>query len=390
MSLIPSQRRAEEFARLLEGGGRTEDPALAPLVTLASALQALPVGPRPEFRDSLRQRLVAVAAVQAEPAPAPTATEKARDWVSSWRGQRRLAVAAGGLAAVTAIAGIGISGSRSLPGDPFYAVKTAAERVQLATTSGDLDRGKLHLDFARTRLDEVEALAGDSSASTIVSTLRRMDRETRAGTTDLTQAWHASDSAKPITILSSFATKQTAELTAVLPELPAPAKAQADQSLALLRGVAVVVSQMAAVTCADAPCPGVTTTSGGSTGTATSPTAPARTGTGTATTPGSKTGTGGSVLPSTAPQPGTGTTTGVSPDLGTQTNPLPTLSPVPLPSMSSAPLPTLSTVPLPTGSSLNTSPLPTLSTAPLTSPTSTSILPSLPALPLPTSTLGLP
>jgi hypothetical protein len=387
VNLTPSRRRADEFARLLDGGGRTDDPGLAPLVTLATALQALPLGPTPDFRAGLRQRLVAVAAVQTEPAPTPGAGEKVREWASSWRTQRRLALAAGGLAAVTAIAGIGISGSRSLPGEPFYAVKSAAERLQLATTSGDLDRGKLHLAFARARMSEVRALSDGTNASVIVTTLRRMDRETRTGTTDLTQAWHDTGSIDPITALQSFAQRQTADLTAVLPALPAAAKAQADQSLALLRGVNVVVAKMQAASCLTG-CSGSTGSAPGTSNGSPSNVAPsAGTGARTGTSPGAGIGTGtgtGTTLPGTS-STGTGSTTGIAPGIGTSTNPLPipTLSPVP--TLTTSPLPTLSTAPLPTSTSL-----PTLSTAPLPSASTTSILPGLPPLPLPSTSLGLP
>ncbi|HMC68872.1 MAG TPA: hypothetical protein VKJ07_06955, partial [Mycobacteriales bacterium] len=64
---LMSQRRADEFALLLDTDGRTDDPVAAPLLTVVDALSQVPAvpGPRPEFRAALRQRLVAVAAVQA-------------------------------------------------------------------------------------------------------------------------------------------------------------------------------------------------------------------------------------------------------------------------------------------------------------------------------------
>ena len=63
---ITSTRRADEFNRLLELDGRTDDPVTGPMLAVAEALRAVPMaeGPRPEFRTALRQRLVAVATVQ--------------------------------------------------------------------------------------------------------------------------------------------------------------------------------------------------------------------------------------------------------------------------------------------------------------------------------------
>ena len=58
--LRPGRRRAEEFARLLEGAPAgalapvgTSDPVLAPLVGLAQALRSVPLGPSPDFRFDL-------------------------------------------------------------------------------------------------------------------------------------------------------------------------------------------------------------------------------------------------------------------------------------------------------------------------------------------------
>jgi len=163
---LPSRRRADEFARLLEGGGSTNDPGLAPLVGLARSLQSLPLGPTPDFRDALRQRLLAVAAVAPAAAPARTASKLGGldRLVGSWRAQRRFAVAAGAMAGVVAIAGVGVAGSRSLPGDPLYGIKRGTEAVQLATTHGLQARGELHLRFAKERLSEVERLSGAAEA----------------------------------------------------------------------------------------------------------------------------------------------------------------------------------------------------------------------------------
>src|SRR5438552_11503613 len=153
---LTTRRRAEQFAELLERGTRTDDPTLAPLVALAGALGTTPdvAAPRAEFRTALRQRLVAVATVQGVGAPAPTPAQRAREIGGTWRFQRRVAVLAGRAAAVTAVAGVGVGASRSLPGDAFYGLKRATENVQLDLAQGQEAKGKRHLEFARTRLAE--------------------------------------------------------------------------------------------------------------------------------------------------------------------------------------------------------------------------------------------
>src|SRR5881275_1014294 len=213
MSFSPTKRRAEQFADLLERDARTDDPGLAPLVALGTALQSAAVvdGPAPEFRAALRQRLVAVASVQG--VGETSVKVRVRESASAWRVQRRLALVAGGAAAVTAVAGVSIGASRSLPGDALYGLKEASESVQLAAAQGDEAKGEKHLDFARARLSEVEALAARGEAlpslvpgrplaaalpatspdsTTITDTLRAMDAETRAGAEDLYAAYQRS------------------------------------------------------------------------------------------------------------------------------------------------------------------------------------------------------
>jgi hypothetical protein len=260
MSFSPTNRRAEQFADLLERGARTDDPGLAPMVALGTALRSAAVvdGPAPEFRTALRQRLVAVATVQGVGETA-SVTTRVRESAGAWRVQRRVALVAGGAAAVTAVAGVSVGASRSLPGDAFYGLKQASESVQLATARGDEAKGKKHLDFARARLSEVKALAGRGEAlptlvpgrpsaagvpvastesGTINDTLRAMDDETRAGAEDLYAAYQHSGSTEPLTTLHSFTLKQYSELMALLPALPVDDQPPAKRSLALLRIVA--------------------------------------------------------------------------------------------------------------------------------------------------------
>jgi hypothetical protein len=250
-----TSRRADEFDRLISSGEHTDDPTDAPLLAVTAALRHVAVvpTPRPEFRAQLRQRLVAVAAVQV-PETEASPVIKMREATRTWRVQRRMMAAAAGAAVVTAVAGVGVGASRSLPGQPFYGVKKAAEGAQLATTFGTEARGKRHLEFARTRLAEVEALAAgrstamgaqrvlatrfvadSGSSSLILSTLRSMDAETRDGANDLFATFGATGSAEPLRALAKFTTNQYDELHTLLPELPASVQDRAETSLALLQ-----------------------------------------------------------------------------------------------------------------------------------------------------------
>jgi hypothetical protein len=358
-------RRAAQFAALLEAPARTDDPELAPYVALAGALRAVPAtsGPAPEFRDALRQRLLAVATVQGAGQPQLGAVARVRAAGITWNFQRRMAIVAGAAAVTTAVAGVGIGASKSLPGDAFYGVKRATENVQLALTTGQEAKGKRHLEFARTRLHEVEALVGQNSAlsdfmpgpvgalghltseaktSTIVATLQDMDAQTRAGAQDLLAVYADSGHRAALQALDTFSRGQFVDLRDVVPDLPTQAQPRAERSLALLTVVAERTRQ-AARSLGTTPTPG----SGGAT-----------------SAPGgqpSVTPTPGKTHP---PQPGvsgggnaSGSPTPSAPGLPTLAGQPPTSAPT-IP-----PLPTL--LPLPTKLPTELPPLPGLSELPL-------------------------
>lgn len=331
---ITSTRRADEFNRLLESGAGTDDPVAGPLLAVAEALSAMPgsEGPRPEFRTALRQRLVAVATVQGVGAPAESSISRARAATGSWRFQRRLTALAAGAAVVTGVSGVALGASRSLPGDPLYGMKRAAESAQLAGTTGTEARGKRHLEFARTRLGEVQDLAGDGSPKVLVNTLHDMDVETRDGANDLFAAYRDSGSAEPLRALDRFTHEQYSQLQALLPQLPATVQPSARSSLALL---AVIANDNVATATGKAPTQ------------PSSPTGPVRPGPAPSATAHPRPSASG---PAPAPS-STGTGSSASKNNG---NPVPTSVP------SSLPTPTLPTIPpLPTTSLLPTS-LPTL------------------------------
>ena len=250
MNPLGNRTRAEELARLLEGAVAGPGSATAGQAALATRLRALAPSlegratPRPEFRTALRQRLIAVATVQAtgayaEPAVRPQALNAAVSWTQSRKAQRRIGVTAGAMAGVVAFAGVSIASSRSLPGQPFYGLKRATEGLQLDFASGDTAKGAKHLEFAKTRLLEVQALsdgsgmlslgpaqvggvvAGGTQGGHIIDTLQDFDSETRDGQTLLEKAYRASGKTEPLTILKSFAATQQVRLTALLPTLPA-------------------------------------------------------------------------------------------------------------------------------------------------------------------------
>lgn len=360
MSFAPGARRADEFARLLDAPAPSDDPAMAPYLALAGALRAVPAAPGPsaEFRAALRQRLVAVATVQGVGTP-ESATERLRAAGHTWKFQRRVAIVAGGAAAATAIAGVGVGASHSLPGDAFYGIKRATENVQLALTTGQESRGKRHLEFARTRLHEVEALVGrdsaltavlpggvdalgtvpdDANASTIISTLQDMDSQTRSGTHDLLEVALNDESGGALTAVDTFLREQYDGLRAVLPELPTTAQPRATMSLALLSAVAGQAKTV------HEELSGTGTTGTGGSGPSPATATPTPGGTGTPTPVPAQ--SGGSPTPDVTPgQPSLPSVPTTVPTTAPTIPPLPSIPPLssvlPLPSSPPSSLPTL-------------------------------------------------
>jgi hypothetical protein len=244
--------RREDFARLVDGDPKLRESSVAGLGDIATALRglsrsvALPE-PRPEFRSDLRQQLVAIATVQDV---APSRVAGRRTPRSSGRavprGRRGIAALAGSLAVVMSVAGVSVAASRSLPGNPFYDVKRAAESVQLFTARGQLDKGHRHLEFAATRLDEARSLSPTSSH--LPSTLDAMDSQTRDGASDLIAVARSTHSAAPLTELRTFTHSQYAGLQALIATSPPALRQREISSANLLAGIDQQAAQLTAAT----------------------------------------------------------------------------------------------------------------------------------------------
>jgi hypothetical protein len=395
MNPLGTRARAEELAALLDGASvmgtgtgavmGTASPYAALATRLRGLTPALDAGavPRAEFRVALRQRLVAVASVQgaaqgvavpyAEPVAQPRALDGAVSWAQSRPAQRRIGVTAGAMASVIALTGVGVAASRSLPGQPFYAVKRVGEGLQLDLASGDTAKGTKHLEFAATRLREVKALAhhdgslslgtagtptaaglafGGSTDKQIADTLHDFDSETKAGTELLTKVYRQTGKPAPLRIITSFTSEQKAKLTALLPVLPATVQPQAQSSLALVTTAGTEATDLLALgTCGGSCYPG----------------------------------NAGPQLP-TQPVPAPGVTATAS---GPADNGVP---PCACGQPSTAPQPTAQPAPQPTDSGSSATPTPEPSAgAPSPTPTPTPLLPvPLPSLPVPIPTPTLP
>jgi hypothetical protein len=235
-------------------GPAREDVIVTRLHQLAPSLDGEPDA---AFQATTRARLVAMAAVRS-PEPAPSRLQRllsarAAD-VAPVRWRARLTASLAGAAlAVTALASLVAVADNARPGDVLYDLKRGTEQTQLAL-AGD-SRGQTLLDFAGTRLDEVEALVGDGGTALpatpagpgdttvsaagadpalVVETLRTMDEQTEEGTAWLTDRAVETGDTGPLDHLARWSDAQAAELAALRPLVPQGAGEAVGQSLTLL------------------------------------------------------------------------------------------------------------------------------------------------------------
>jgi len=195
-----------------------------------------------EFRDRLRQRLIAVASVHginAEPGFRPPPAVDREPGLRAFpvvrhRVPRRITVVSGTLAGLVALSGVGFASGGANPGDALYGVKRSRETAQLTLARSAVARGQLHLGFARNRLSEAAAAVRDPAQ--LRRLLADMDSDTRLGMADLGTAAATQHHPAPLDLVDEFAALQRRELTSLVtaPTSPAQAKARIRISLALL------------------------------------------------------------------------------------------------------------------------------------------------------------
>jgi hypothetical protein len=120
------------------------------------------------------------------------------------------------------------------PGEALYGLKRNKETAQLALAGSDVSRGELHLQFARTRLNEAESITGITKIS---STLSDADAETRSAMHDLGTAAMDRDSTAPLDTIDRFVVSQRQNLSNWLGDLSGDKRTRAANSLTMLDAV---------------------------------------------------------------------------------------------------------------------------------------------------------
>lgn len=226
MTPVFGARRAEEFAALVEDTSTVglQDARFTDLLELVGVLRDSPVAEaRPEFVDSLRERLMLAADTALVPSEIERLTLPARRTTRD----RRIATLVGGLALVGATTSIAMAAQSALPGDVLYPIKRAIESAQTGVSVGEGQQGAALLANASGRLDEVGALSrgGDLEDSlAIADTLDAFtDQATQAS--DLLLSDYADNGNQAsIAELRDFTAASLDELTSLEPLVPAEAR----------------------------------------------------------------------------------------------------------------------------------------------------------------------
>ncbi len=179
-----------------------------------SPLLARPVL-REQFRKELRGRLMSEAVVALAPRPGRF----------SFQAILRPAFAAAAIIVLVS-AGATSAAASSLPGDPLYGVKRAAEDVRLALTFDDVARTQLLSDLTDRRLEELAEIAKRRPSSAPTATQEYADAVNNfANALDKLREADSEDKRNAAQALAEAArAKHKAVLDAVKDELPADAQ----------------------------------------------------------------------------------------------------------------------------------------------------------------------
>jgi hypothetical protein len=241
--MAPSARaKAEELERLLAGGSvRDDTPAdlrrLAMLATTVTEASPVPT-PSPQFREALRERLLA-----ADLQVAPTLPQRIRgrvdDATARWKYSARAAVASALASTMIGTTGVAVAAQAALPGDLLYGVKRGTEAVRLAFAATDVEAGRLNLAFARERLDEITTSATARSQTDLGPVFVDMDEASAAGANHILQAAASGNAVELTEELLDFTEQQRARLLTIVDVLPESLRPAVERSLEVLRRIEV-------------------------------------------------------------------------------------------------------------------------------------------------------
>ena len=233
-SLRLARRSAERFDALLQGDERdVVDPSnldsrTVELLELVGAMRSVDrVEARPEFVLDLRERLLVAARSELTVPDLSTDIDR-RLTIAPRRTprERRVAIALGGFALVGATTSMAVAAQTALPGDALYPLKRALENAETGFRVSNDAKGETILANASGRLDEVDQLARDDTASAehIEETLNAFAEQATEASDLLLADYAQTGDESSINELRDFTATSIAELGSLEALIPAGAE----------------------------------------------------------------------------------------------------------------------------------------------------------------------
>ena len=228
--------QADRLEAVLAGELASEDvsPDLARLATLASSLrdEIELEAPTTAFRAQLRRELLTTP--QTPPSMLDDVRGRVRDGAARLRDSLRVAGATAMASTLIGTTGVAAAAQSALPGDMLYGVKGVTEDVRMLFASDGLERGRLHLAFARERLEEVELGVDRLSPDELESALAALDEEAAAGANLLLAERPTAEIQGELT---AFTSEVRHRLTEVAPHLPVSVRPATENTFEVLRRI---------------------------------------------------------------------------------------------------------------------------------------------------------
>jgi hypothetical protein len=250
-SLFQARRRAEEFARVVDGTApRAVDPEAERLLAVVGALrdQEQP-SLRPEFSADLRGRLLTEAERTLAPTPAPLALPNR----GPGRRERRLAVAASAFLLVGGTTTVAAAAQTALPGEALYPIKRGLEQAQAGLSLSAAGKGADLLDQAGQRVEETARLVAAGEPQTdaqVAGTLTDFSTAAAEGSTLLLDSYRESGDPASVDRVRSFTAETIEELESLAPAVPDEAADELAEAARLVHDIDTRAVAVCA-TCAD-------------------------------------------------------------------------------------------------------------------------------------------
>jgi hypothetical protein len=228
-----ARRRAEEFNSLVESTSTEELDAARyadALELVASLRETAPVEPRAEFVADLRRQLMTEAATVLTPTAARLTVTPRRN-----PRERRIALAIGGFAVVSATTSMAMAAQTALPGDTLYPLKRALENASTTIQIDEDAKGASLLSHASGRLDEVDELtraSDEPNAQAVTDTLHTFADQASSASDLMIAAYADKGEQSDIEELRSFTAQSMAainDLETVVPDTARAALIEAAQ-----------------------------------------------------------------------------------------------------------------------------------------------------------------